>query len=350
MATPHPSVVALSEMLPGQHGDCFVLLAEKASGTTRDGKPYFRVTFRDNSRSAQAMIWSDSVWFTECSENWQEGAFYKLRCVYLETDFGPQLDIERIRPVREEDRQHGFDPGQLVPSTRFDVDEMFAELCTIARDHIHDPALQRLTLSLLEQNEAAIKVIPAAARNHHAFRGGYLEHTLSVARLAVHLAEKYAEYYPDLKPPLAKELVVAGAILHDIGKVRELVPAPDGGRYTAAGRLVGHIAMGRDMIRDAARQIPELNPETLLRLEHIILSHQGQPEWGSPITPHTPEALLVHYADDIDAKFHEAAMALMQAPDDDSEFTSYRNPLHRRIFRGLQTPADAPEVAGGPSD
>ncbi len=248
------------------------------------------------------------------------------------------IDIEKIRPVREEDRQHGFDPGQLVPATRFDVDEMFAELCGIAEQHIADEPLRRLTLALLQRHEEAIKVIPAAARNHHAFRGGYLEHTLSVARLAVSLAEKYAEYYPDLNPPLSKDLVVAGAILHDIGKVRELVPTPDGGRYTAPGRLVGHIAMGRDMIRDAAREIPELDPELQLRLEHIILSHQGLPEWGSPITPHTPEALLVHYADDIDAKFHEVAMALMQAPDDDSEFTSHRNPLHRRIFRGLHTP------------
>src|SRR5690606_29252006 len=118
------------------------------------------------------------------------------------------------------------------------------------------------------------------SRNHHAFAGGFLEHVLSVTRTAVYLAEKYDEYYPRLG--LSKDLVVAGAILHDIGKLLELDVQPEGATYTPSGRLVGHILLGRDLVRQKACQIEGFDPEVLLRLEHVIISHQGLPEWGSP--------------------------------------------------------------------
>ncbi|HID21590.1 MAG TPA: HD domain-containing protein [Planctomycetaceae bacterium] len=335
MASP-PPVTPLSRLQPGQVADCFVLLVSKERGTTRDGKPYYRVSFRDAERTVTAMIWNDSPWFSACEESWQVDQFYKLRCQYQETAYGPQIEINRIRDIKQEDYDHGFDPTRLCPGTRFDVDEMFGELVALAEEHISDAPLRRLTVGILESQQEAIKTSVAAARYHHAFRGGYLEHTLSVTRLAVHLADKYAAYYPDLEPPLSKSLVVAGAILHDIGKLQELQTRPLGGEYTASGRLIGHILLGRDLIRDAARSVPELDPETQLRLEHIIVSHQNLPEWGSPIPPRTPEALLVYFADDIDAKFNEMAMALIQARGQTDEFPSRDNPMHRRIFRGLR--------------
>ncbi len=130
-------------------------------------------------------------------------------------------------------------------------------------------------------------------------------------------------------------LVVAGAVLHDIGKLIELDYRPQGSGYSARGKLIGHILLGRDLVRDKAATIPEMDPEILLRLEHIIVAHQNLPEWGSPIAPHTPEALLVYYADDIDAKFHMMALALMEDSPDDEQFTPRDNPLRRGIFRGL---------------
>jgi 3'-5' exoribonuclease len=139
-----------------------------------------------------------------------------------------------------------------------------------------------------------------------------------------------------MQPPLSKSLVVAGAIVHDMGKVEELQFKPEGWEYTPRGRLVGHIFIGRDMVLNKAATIPDINPETVLRLEHIVISHQGIPEWGSPISPSTPEALLVHHADDLDAKFHELAAQLETDTPPETEFTDYRNPLRRRIFRGLQ--------------
>jgi 3'-5' exoribonuclease len=334
-----PQISRLSDLQPRQSADCFVLLASKEKSKTRDGKPYYRVTLRDAKRATTSMIWSDSTFFPDCDANWQPGQFYKVRGRYQETDFGPQFDLEKIRPIEATDEAQGFRAGDLVPATRFNVEEMFTELVSITSQQITEVPLRKLVIELLMEHQHDIRQMAAAAKNHHAFTGGYLEHVLSVTRLALHFADKYADYYPDLQPPLSKSLVIAGAILHDIGKVHELKYAPSGSTYTAAGRLVGHIFIGRDMIRDKARAITDLNPETLLRLEHIIISHQSLPEWGSPIPPSTPEALLVAEADNLDAKFHEMAATLMIPPTPGEEFTTRDNPLRRGIFRGL---ADTP--------
>ena len=337
---PMPSVRRLSEFQPGESGDCYALLVSRESATTRDGKPYYRVQFRDRKQTVTAMVWSDSAWFAECDQTWKPGNFYKIRCQYSDTQYGPQIDIDRIRETNEEDSGDGFDPADFFDTTRFDAAEMFEELVAIAESHIEEIPLRQLVVKLLTDNAAEIQRIPAATRNHHAFIGGFVEHVLSVTKTAIFLADKYRELYPEMQPPLSKSLVVAGAVLHDIGKLQELRLAPQGAEYTAEGRLVGHILLGRDLVREAATEIPDLSPETRLRLEHVIIAHQNLPEWGSPITPHTPEALLVHYADDIDAKFQMVAEALsgsVSAPA--AEFTPRNNPLRRALFRGLGSDA-----------
>jgi len=325
----------LSDLQPGQVADCFALLAGRESSKTRDGNPFYRATFRDATRSVTAMIWSDSAWFADCHGRWQDGRFYKLRCRYSETNFGPQIDLDRIREVEPADAAHGFDEADFFRSTRFAVDDMFAELLEIAAQHIEDIPLRQLTVGLLEEHADLVKKIPAASRNHHAFAGGFLEHVLSVTRTAIYFADKYGEHYPAMQPPLSKSLVVAGAILHDIGKLVELEFRPEGAAYTPPGRLIGHILLGRDLVRAKAAAISDLEPETLLRLEHIIVSHQNLPEWGSPVAPHSPEALLVYFADDVDAKFQMMAQALEVEPGESEEFTGRDNPLRRSIFRGL---------------
>lgn len=329
-------VVKLSEFESGDSGDCFVLLAEKHRGTTRDGKPYFRVTFRDDARSATAMVWQDSAWFADCEAKWQVGRYYKLRCRYGETQYGPQVEIDRIRETNDDDAADGFDPASFHRRSRFDSAAQFAELLEIARTHISEAPLRQLVVEVLEEHARQIPQMAAASRHHHAYAGGFVEHVLCVTKTAIYFAEKYAEHYPHLDPPLSKSLVVAGAILHDIGKTQELSFRPEGAEYTPRGRLIGHILLGRDIVRDKARSIPDLDSETLLRLEHIIAAHQNVPEWGSPVAPQMPEALLVYYADDVDAKFHMMAMALEEAPADGSEFTDRSNPLRRAIFRGLR--------------
>ncbi len=141
--------------------------------------------------------------------------------------------------------------------------------------------MRELTEWLLEENRVKLLTFPAARRHHHAYAAGYLEHVLSVTRTAVYLADKYADYYPDLHPPLDKELVVAGAVLHDIGKLRELDQQPADTYFTPEGELIGHVLLGRDMVREAAQRVAVDGP-TLLRLEHVVVSHQRLPEWGAP--------------------------------------------------------------------
>lgn len=326
-------LVPLAEMVAGQEADAFVLLAAKTEGTTRDGKPFFRLTFRDATRDVQMPVWQDSVFHDACRDQWQAGQFYKVRAVYSESKYGPQLDIRKIRLVAPEDKADGFDEAMCQPRTRFDTLALLAELIEIARTQIAEPALSALTAELLEQHREILLTLPAARRNHHAMIGGWLEHVHSVVRNAIFLADKYGGDYPELDPPLSRDLVIAGAILHDIGKVQEMQLTPSGAEYTASGELIGHILLGRDLVREAATRHP-LPVETLLRLEHIIVSHQRLAEWGSPKPPMTPEAILVHFADDVDAKFQTVLTALCEKGD--GEFTSTRNPLQYKIFRGLK--------------
>ncbi len=325
-------LTSLSELSPGQEADFFALLAAKEELTTRDQKPYFKVTFRDALRQVSFPIWADSPLAAECKEQWNAGDCYKLRALYRETTYGPQLEIRKIRPVTESDAAEGFDAMAFLPQSRHAPGPMFDELRGIAAEHIEEPELRQLVLDLLDNNKAELLKLPAATRNHHAFVGGWLEHVLGVTHNALWLAGRYQLMYPDLKPPLSKDLVVAGAILHDIGKLREIAWHSTGAEYTASGNLIGHMLQGRDIVLEAAagRKLPG---DTLLRLEHIVISHQRLPEWGAPKQPMTPEALLVHYADDIDAKF-QMMYAALRDDTGPGPMTSNRNTLYQKVYRG----------------
>ena len=324
-------IITLAEMPAGQEADVFALLSAKEELKAKNGKPYYRVTFRDASREVCFPIWADSPWAAECRDQWAPGTFFKLRAIYRETSFGPQLDIRKIRPVIDGDAADGFSPDMFHARSRFDTAAMFEELLTIVRTKIADTPLAKLVETVLLDNRAQFTVWPAARRNHHAFVGGLLEHTLSVTRTCVLLADKYADYYPDLRPPLHKGLVIAGGALHDIGKLREMHDAPDAA-HTAEGALIGHMLQGRDIVREAGAKCP-LPGDTLLRLEHIIVAHQRLPEWGSPKPPMTPEALIVHYADDLDAKFTMMAQILAEDATP-GPLTSKKNVLMQPVYRG----------------
>jgi 3'-5' exoribonuclease len=334
MATRTISIVPLDEMTPEQEADMFVLLVAKEELTTKTGKPYHRVTFRGGAREIGFPIWADSPWAADCRAAWTPGVFYKLRAVYRETNYGPQLEIRKIREVVEADAADGFDPAACQPRSRFDPQKMFEELETIVRKHIEQPELRKLVESILCENRNEFIVFPAARHNHHAFTSGLLEHTLSVTKTALYLSEKYADYYPDMQPPLDKSMVVAGAILHDIGKLREYESRPEGAVFSAEGAMIGHMLQGRDIVREAAaRMKTPPDAESMLRLEHAVIAHQRLPEWGSPKPPMTPEAMLIHYADDIDAKFN-IMVNVLRDDTNPGPVTSRKNPMAQHVFRG----------------
>jgi len=342
-------IVKLAELVPGFESDLFALLYLKEELRTKDGKPYYRVGFRDGTREIAFPIWGDSDWGADCRDAWNIGTYYKLRCALKETSYGPQLEIHRIREVVPADVADGFDVDAFRPQSKYDAEEMFEELRALAVEKIGDEQLRELTTSLLDKYRAKLLTLPAATRNHHSFSGGFLEHVLSATRTAIFLAEKYAAYYDDLEPPLDPDLVVAGIVLHDIGKLRELEWQPEGPAHTASGSLIGHVLQGRDMVREAATALADVgtpvDPEKLLRLEHIIVAHQRLPEWGAPKPPMTLEALLVHYADDVDAKMNMVVMALKEDKTP-GHTTSKKNVLMQQFYRGPKNP-DSPRSHGG---
>jgi len=334
MAKSKPPLVRLCELAPGQAGDFFVLLTEKVRGARRDGKPYFTCRFRDNGRTAAFMVWGDGPWFEACDHDWREGQFYKIRGVYDEhKTYGPQIDIHNLRPAGDADRADGFNPADFIECSRFDPEAMFAELVSLAETNIADVPLRKLVAKLLERYSEPLKRLPATLKHFHPFHGGLLEHILSVTHTCLHLVEKYSSHYPDLRPPLNRDLVIAGAILHDIGRVVELVSDPISPQKTVPGQLLGHIILGRDLVRDTARELGDIDPELLQLLEHLIVTHLNLPEWGSPRLPMVTECLILHHADDLDAKMEMFARCLRRDREE-GPFTARDPVLGKQLYKG----------------
>jgi 3'-5' exoribonuclease len=219
----------------------------------------------------------------------------------------------------------------FLPGPNRDSGEMEAEL-EDAIASVTEPGFRALLSSLLATESEAgqgFRLAPAATRNHHAHLGGLLEHTLSVTGICHHLAAHYGER-------IDRNLLITGALLHDIGKVRE-IGAQAGFAYTDEGRLLGHILLGLRMVREGAigLDVPE---SRLLLLEHLIASHQGRYEWQSPREPRTLEALLLHYADDLDAKFDPARTAVESV---ERGWTERDRVQHREWLRHRTLPAAA---------
>ncbi|MBW1953729.1 MAG: HD domain-containing protein [Deltaproteobacteria bacterium] len=191
-------------------------------------------------------------------------------------------------------------------------------------------------LGLLKKHAETFKVCPAARLYHHAYLGGLLEHTWFLARMALQATAIYAH--------LNRNLVLAGIILHDIGKVKEIT-TPHAPEYSISGQLLGHIILGLEMVREeaAAQDFPD--PHLLLQLEHIIVSHHGYHEFGSPVLPKTREALLVYYLDDLDAKLKMMDQHL-EVDSGDRDFTSYNRLLQRQLYKALEYPETAPADPG----
>jgi 3'-5' exoribonuclease len=327
-----PAPVPLHELVPGQLADFFAVLAERTRGATREGKPFFTCRFRDLRRTVTFMVWADGGWFEDC-ERWQPGQFFKIRGRYAEHErYGPQIDIQNIRLATDDDRAAGFDPDQFVEKPRRDSTALHAELLQMVDEHIANLPLRRLVRTILERHAGPLQRLPASQRNYYPFPGGLIEHLVSVTRSCLILADRYSVVYPALD----RDLIVAGAVLHDIGRVMELAEGPAGGAEpTVPGRLVGHLFLGRDLVRDTARELGDLDAERLQLLEHLIISHLNLPEWGSPRLPLLPECLILHHADDLDAKLEMYLRCLERDPSP-GPFTERDPVLGRQLYKRVR--------------
>jgi 3'-5' exoribonuclease len=315
VAKDKPPILPLHQVVAGQSAIFFALLIDKKRNKTRDGKSFFTLTFKDTKRTVTAAIWEDGELYAQCDKDWNIGGYYRIQARYFVHDrYGDQIDIQLIRPTNENDQAEGFKESDFAVRSRFDSATMFVELRALAEAEIKDEPLKKLTLKILDDYALSLDPLPATANKFFPFPGGWLEHTLSVTKNCIWLVERYAAYYAELKPPLNRDLVIAGAVLHDIGRVLEYHPPAIPGlapEVSLDGRLFGHLALGRDLIRNAAVTIPEMNPELLRLLEHLVIAHLALPEWGSMRLPAIPEALILHHADDLDAKLEMYVRCLM---------------------------------------
>jgi len=326
---PYPLMhVLVKDLRPGLHiSQCF-LAKQKTQRSTRTGDAYLEILLGDRSGTIPARAWAEAT--QRFASQFDEGEFVFVEGRTETYRNNLQIIVESIRRLeiyeQEKGKIPGFDPSLLVPASERDIDEMWDELSSLIETISPDP-LRELTLKLVSENEEGLRTYPAAVQYHHAYLGGLLEHTLEVAG-GVH---DYAENCSSLDPGM----VTAGGILHDIGKVKEL-EKPIAPRYSFQGQLLGHLLLGRDMVREAARSISWDNPHIPDLLEHIIISHHGELEFGAAIVPKTAEAIAVYYFDNLSARLNMIKMHIAR-DNEDGFFTDWHNLLQRKFFKGAGT-------------
>jgi 3'-5' exoribonuclease len=339
MSKPRPAIVRLSDLKPGDRGTFFAMLADRNRGVTQTNKPFYKCSFKDLRRTATYMVWADGPHYQSCDTEWQTGQFFKIRATYSEHErYGSQIDIDQIRHVQDRDAADGFSAADFAERSRLDPEQMFADLRVLIESEIADVPLRRLTVSLIDRHAERLKVLPATQRHFYPYPGGWLEHTLSVARTCGWLVDQYRQRFPDMRPPLNRDVVIAGAVLHDIGRAVELEPREsltEPFELTVDGRLFGHLFLGRDLVRDAAREQGDVQPELRRLVEHLVVSHLNHPEWGSPRLPLIPEALILHHADDMDAKLEMYARCLTRDAAT-GPFTERDPILGRQLYKGRE--------------
>jgi 3'-5' exoribonuclease len=319
--------VPISDIREGQRiTQCF-LVKRKAQRSTRTGDPYLEILLADRTGTLPARAWAEAT--QRYASQFDEGEFVYVEARSETYRGNLQLIVESIRRMTPAERDcaqlPGFDPALLVPTTEQDVDKMWSDITALAESVESEP-LRQLTLDLLNRHEAEFKEFPAAASKHHAYIGGLLEHTLEVAEGV----STYAERNPALG--IRRDLAVAGAILHDIGKLVEF-ENPIAVSYTLRGQLIGHLLLGRDMIREAALARTWADPRTPDLLEHILISHHGELQYAAAMVPKTPEAIAVYHFDNLSAKLNMIRMHI-DGDNVPGDFTDWESNFGRRFFKG----------------
>ena len=337
MSTTEFLVIELSDLMVGQTAVCFAILSSRETKTSKRNEPYFTCQFRAGQAMKVAQVWSNNACHSQVSAG-ETGKAYRIRVVGENRDksYGSDLKLLEIEPAGPHHEDEGFNLDHLLAGSEIPKEKLWEDLRALVQTHVKDPCLFELLKILMREHRELFEVLPAAQNFHHAYNSGLLEHVWSLAKVCSLVADHYLAYYPKLNPPLNKDLIMVAAIVHDIGKLKELNYDLFDTTYTVPGQLLGHIVMGRDMVRDAAKRIPGFSEETLMLLEHAILAHHGKREFGSPVFPATLEALIVSFGDDLDAKMNAGVQALMATRPDNQAFTDRIKAFEgRTLYRGV---------------
>ena len=272
----------------GKHIDGFFLILARQLATTKANKQYLKLVLGDKTGQLDAVAWE--LGDAKVSREVERGDIVKVRAEFSRYNDRPQLKVLQLRKALASEA----DKADMLPTTTCDVAELWQKLMEFV-DSFTDPDLKRLLKTLLEDPAigGAFREAPAAKQLHHAFLGGLLEHVVSLLTLA----DRVAAHYPQLH----RDLLMTGVILHDIGKLREL-SWEIGFEYTLEGTLLGHIHIGAALAERTMDSLPDFSPKMKTLVLHLILSHHGKLEFGSPKLPMTAEALALSFIDDFDAK------------------------------------------------
>ena len=302
----------INELREGENIIEHYLCKSRQTMKSRNGKNYLSLKLQDKTGMVDAKVWD----LNNDIQSFQENDFIKVDAFVTTFNNELQLNVKRSRRSREGE----YDPADFVPSTDKNIDEMHDQLMGYIKT-MKNPYLKKLLEEIFLRHPVISKEFKyhsAAKSMHHSFRGGLVEHTLSVTQLCDFLAPRY-NY-------VNRDILVASAMLHDVGKVLELSDFPTND-YTDDGQLLGHLILGSELIRDAAAKIDGFPKRLESLMKHCMLSHHGEYEYGSPKLPSTPEAFLLHCADNLDAK----TKMIEEALDADSTRMLQRN-LSRSDF------------------
>ncbi|HEX9023112.1 MAG TPA: HD domain-containing protein [Geobacteraceae bacterium] len=299
--------------------DSVFLVKEKITAMAKNGKPYLTLRLMDKSGEVDAKVW-DNV--DTLGALFDKDDFVMVRSkasIYLGK---MQLVIAELKKVAEEE----VALADFLPETERDIREMEEELAALI-ETVADPHLRMLLTAFFDDSEflAVYRTAPAAKGMHHVYLGGLIEHSLAVARLVDRVVPLY--------PGLNRDLLLAGALLHDAGKVRELAYLRSFD-YTDEGKLLGHITIGVEMVREKIAAIKDFPQELAMLVMHMILSHHGQYEFGSPKRPKTLEATVLNYLDDLDSKINGIRTHIGREPENHSRWTAYHRLYDRYFYKG----------------
>jgi len=291
------------------------LCKQKLSQKSKSGKTYLSLKLQDKTGAIDAKVWE----LTKDIQNFEENDFIKVDGIVVSYQNDLQLKVGKIRKSMEGE----YDPANYIPTTEKDIDSLFSQI----KDYIqtlHNPLIRQLIENVFIKNAAireAFKVHSAAKSMHHNYMGGLLEHTLSVVQICDFLAPRYKF--------VNRDLLIATAMLHDIGKIYELSPFPSND-YTDDGQLLGHLIMGDALIKEESEKIPGFPHQLQSLLRHSILAHHGEYEFGSPKLPKTIEAFILFSADNMDAKI-KMYETMIAGNSTNSPWAGYHRMLERNI-------------------
>jgi len=299
----------------------FFLCTAKEQRASRSGSEFLIFTLQDSSAQITAKLFDE---VTRFQGEFEAGEFVRAEAVATIYNGQLQLVVSSIRRVNpEQDRLEGFREEDCVLSAPRPIDEMWTELTDRVRA-VADNHLRVLLFRILADHEAQLREWPAAQVIHHAYRGGFLEHIVKMAEVGASVAKAYGAN---------ADLVLAGVILHDIGKLQELWYEGGAIGYTREGNLVGHIALGLLVVRETASGVSGFPLELRTLLEHLVLSHHGSREHGSPVEPKTIEAFMLAAVDELDARLNQVRRAIREDAAE-GEFTNWNRRLGRVLYKG----------------